>query len=284
MSREYLSPHEDFVLFRSGDMPHWIVFTLAFIVVLVVDNLCFFREHQVLSLGQASLYVLAYLALAGAFVVYVYFFKGADAAALWFSGYLLEWMLSVDNLFVFSMVFDMYACPDKLKHKPLFYGIMGAIVFRMFFFVVGEALVHTLHFMHLIFGSFLVYTGVVVVLEDDEDNNPTEHPIVVWAAKVLPLVNGYDEKGSFFVKVQKEPDGTIIFPPESDTVKLPSNANSAAPGSGGPGSSDAPSSPKGAENLKVHTYLLIAVPSEGPHDKRRRAPWCSTSSASAEKH
>ncbi len=113
---------------------------MIFVGVLIFDNLYLFRKHQVLELWQASLYALGYVGVALAFVFYVYLFKGADNAATWFSGYLLEWMLSVDNLFVFRMVFDIYATPDKLKHKPLFYGIIGAIFFRMVFFVVGEAL------------------------------------------------------------------------------------------------------------------------------------------------
>ena len=134
-------------------------------------------------------------------------------------GYILEWMLSVDNLFVFHMIFDIYGTPDQLKHKPLFYGIIGAIFFRMVFFVVGEALIHTLHYMHIVFGAFLVYTGVQVGLEDDEDNDPTEHPFIIWVSGWLPLVNGYDEEGRFFVRVTKDAKtGLIILPRESEKV------------------------------------------------------------------
>ncbi|CAD7931357.1 unnamed protein product [Amoebophrya sp. A25] len=249
--RDMLTPHPEFTLFKNSDLLHWIVFTALFFAIVLFDNLVLFKTNTVLSLGQAGLYVVGYLGIAMGFLVYIYVFKGRDAAATWFSGYLLEWMLSVDNLFVFRMVFDIYACPDKLKHKPLFYGVMGAIFFRMVFFVVGEALVHTLHFMHLVFGSFLIYTGFRVAAEDDDDDDPTEHPLVVYISRVLPLVNGYDEGGRFFVRVEKMPNGSFVLPEESETVELPLSRGSSSSSTARTTATSPPSSPK-VQNLKVY--------------------------------
>lgn len=91
-----------------------------------------------------------------------------------FASYLLEWMLSVDNLFVYKMIFDLYKCPPTLQNKPLFIGIIGVIVLRLVLFVVGEVLYHSITFVYLFLGAFLIYTGIKVVLvEDDDEDDPT---------------------------------------------------------------------------------------------------------------
>merc|ERR1719454_567123 len=110
--------------------------------------------------------------MAGAFCIYIYFHRGLNDAFSWATGYLLEWMLSVDNLFVFHLVFNLYGTPDHLKHKPLFWGIVGAIFFRMLFFVIEEYLLHSLWWMHIVLGIFLIYTGIKTATSDDEDEDP----------------------------------------------------------------------------------------------------------------
>merc|ERR1719188_2850943 len=110
---------------------------------------------------------------------------------------------------------------------------MGAIVFRMIFFVIGEALIHTLHFMHIVFGAFLVYTGIHVGIDDEEDSDPTENPIVVYLSSVLPIVNGYDERGAFFVRVRRNPEtGELMFPKESTTLTLSVRSSQLSNGAG----------------------------------------------------
>jgi len=127
----------------------------------------------------------------------------------------LEWMLSFDNLFVFHMIFSVYCCPDALKHRPLYMGIMGAVVFRLIFIFVGEYLMHTMSFMHLVFGAFLVYTGVNTVAGDDEDEDPSQQPLVLWLQRHMSFVSVYADDASFFVKVPLNEQGEVDIPAEA---------------------------------------------------------------------
>merc|ERR1719327_226443 len=110
--------------------------------------------------------------MAFAFCGYIYAQRGSASAFSWMSGYLLEWMLSFDNLFVFHMIFQTYATPDHLKHKPLFWGICGAVFFRLVFIFIGEYLMHAMWAAHLFFGAFLVYTGIHSAMVDEDDDDP----------------------------------------------------------------------------------------------------------------
>merc|ERR1719305_848986 len=107
-------------------------------------------------MGFAVVYTLFWVACACAFCGWVYWYYSPSSAFMWMSGYLLEWMLSFDNLFVFHLIFNVYGTPSHLKHKPLFWGIVGAIVFRMIFFCIEEVLMHSFNWMHILFGIFLI--------------------------------------------------------------------------------------------------------------------------------
>jgi tellurite resistance protein TerC len=193
-------------LFKEEDWVEWTVFTVAFFALLIFDNLVLHRGHETLSFVRASLYTIFFLCCAGAFNVYVYYSMGEEAAFIWATGYLLEWMLSVDNLFVFHLVFQLYACPHNQRHKPLFYGIVGAILFRMLFFIVEETLFHSFWWMHIVFGLFLIYTGFRSAWDDEEDNDPTQNGMVIWLSDHIPLVKYYDPDGKFFVDDYSPPE------------------------------------------------------------------------------
>lgn len=193
---------QDYTLFQSADIWNWVVFTIAFIVLVIFDNWCLHRGNQRISFARACAYTVFWIFLAFCFSIYVYFMRGPDDAFHWGVGYLLEWMLSVDNLFVFHLVFKLYGTPDHLKHKPLFYGIVGAVVFRMVFFCLEAALLHSLWWMHFVFGLFLIYTGIKAATTDDDDEDPRDNPCVKCMVRYIPLVNGYDNSGAFFVRVK----------------------------------------------------------------------------------
>lgn len=125
---------------------------------------------------------------------------------------MLEWMLSFDNLFVFHLVFTSYACPDHLKHRPLFFGIVGAVIMRLVFIFIGEYLMHAMGFMHLIFGGFLIWTGVQTVIADEEDEDPSQQPLVLWLQGHMKFVNVYDSKGAFFVECPVDANGEPEIP------------------------------------------------------------------------
>jgi tellurite resistance protein TerC len=191
----------EYHLFRTQDATAWITFSVVFAVLIIFDNFCLHRSNKALSLGQATVYTFFWVLCAACFCGYIYWSRGAHPAANWGSGYLLEWMLSFDNIFVFHLIFQIYSTPDDLKHKPLFWGICGAVFFRLIFLFIGEYMLHTLWFAHLLFGGFLVYTGIKSVTVDDEDDDPSKNWLVQFLSRRLPFVSYYDAKGAFFVKV-----------------------------------------------------------------------------------
>merc|ERR1719311_764482 len=106
-------------------------------------------------------------------------------------------MLSVDSLFFFHLIFQKFRCPDHLKHKPLFWGIVGAIFFRMIFFCIEEVLINRVAWMHMLFGIFLIYTGIRCAGSDIEGENPQKNPVFLWLSRKIKFVNGYDKEGHF---------------------------------------------------------------------------------------
>jgi len=204
---------DGYILFRREDLLPWVVFTAVFVLLVLFDNVILHRGHRSISFKLALVYTFFWICCAGAFCTYIYFSRGMNDAFRWATGYLLEWMLSVDNLFVFHMVFKIYGTPDHLKHKPLFWGIVGAIVFRMIFFCIGEVLMHSVAFMHILFGAFLVYTGYKAAFADDEEGDPRKNPLYIWVSQRMKVINGYDDGGAFFVKVRTDPrTGQPILP------------------------------------------------------------------------
>jgi len=134
---------------------------------------------------------------------------------------MLEWMLSVDNLFVFRTVFVYFKTPDEQKHKPLFWGIVGAIIFRMAFFVVEELLLHNFTWMHFLLGIFLVYTGLKILWVDEDEGRPDENPILEKIFKVVPFVDAYAVEPKFVAKVPYDENGVPLLAPAKDC--LPEN-------------------------------------------------------------
>lgn len=199
-------------LFRAEDATAWITFSLVFLVLIIFDNVILHRNNKALSMLAASLYTLFWVVCAFGFCGYIYWRNGHDSAFNWMSGYLLEWMLSFDNLFVFHLIFQVYATPDELKHKPLYWGICGAVFFRLLFLFIGEYLMHAMFFAHVLFGGFLIYTGVKSVTADDEDEDPSKNPMVQWLSRRMPFIGAYDAKGSFFVRVPLDENNEPIMP------------------------------------------------------------------------
>jgi len=199
-----------YTLFRGQDASAWVTFTIVFAVLIIFDNFILHRGNKALSVGVATMYTLFWVMMAGVFCGYIYWRFGHNQAFNWGSGYLLEWMLSFDNIFVFHLIFQVYGTPDDQKHKPLFWGICGAVFFRLIFLFIGEVMLHSMMFAHILFGGFLVYTGVMSVISDDDDEDPSKNWLVQFLSRRMPFVSYYDAKGSFFVKVPVERGQTLI--------------------------------------------------------------------------
>jgi len=214
-----LEKDNGYTLFRWEDWPAWVIFTSVFLTLIIFDNVILHRNPSALTLTRAAFYTMFWIAMAGCFAGWVAWWYSPASAYMWASGYMLEWMLSFDNLFVFHMIFSVYGCPDNLKHRPLYLGIMGAVVMRLAFIFIGEYLMHTMFFMHFVFGSFLVYTGIKTVTADEEDEDPSQQPLVLWLQKFMPMVSVYDSNGAFFVNCPIKENGEADIP--EDAVSVP---------------------------------------------------------------
>lgn len=210
-----------YTLFQYKDIGAWATFSAVFVALIIFDNCVLNRSNDALTLSKALWYTLFWIMTACAFCVWVYFYFGHEEAFMWMSGYMLEWMLSFDNLFVFHMIFSVYGTPEHLKHRPLYIGICGAVFFRLAFLFVGEYLMHAMFCMHLVFGGFLVYTGVQTIVSEDDDEDPSQNCIVQWLQVNLPFIDCYDKSGAFFVKVPVDSNGEAIMPAGESNLMNP---------------------------------------------------------------
>jgi tellurite resistance protein TerC len=214
-----------YTLFRVEDTKYWIIFSIVFAVLIFFDNFVLHRGNTALTPFKATVYTLFWIFMACVFCGWVWYVKGLNNAFNWMTGYLLEWMLSFDNLFVFHLIFQSYATPDFLKHKPLFWGICGAVFFRLIFLFIGEYMMHAMFLCHILFGGFLVYTGVKTGLfEDDDDEDPSKNPVVQWLSRRMPFVGAYDSQGRFFARVPVDENGQVVLP-EGVVANLESPSN-----------------------------------------------------------
>lgn len=202
-----------YTLFRVEDTKYWIVFSIVFAVLIFFDNFILHRDNKALTPFKATVYTVFWIVMACCFCGWVAYVKGSSNAFNWMTGYLLEWMLSFDNLFVFHLIFQSYCTPDFLKHKPLFWGICGAVFFRLIFLFIGEYMMHAMFLAHILFGGFLVYTGMKAALfEDDDEDDPSKNPVVQWLSRRLPFIGAYDSQGRFFVRVPVNENGDVLLP------------------------------------------------------------------------
>eukprot|EP00933_Yihiella_yeosuensis_P029819 TRINITY_DN23471_c0_g1_i1.p1 TRINITY_DN23471_c0_g1~~TRINITY_DN23471_c0_g1_i1.p1 ORF type:complete len:441 (+),score=78.14 TRINITY_DN23471_c0_g1_i1:102-1424(+) len=205
-------------LFEYKDAEAWAIFSAVFVALITFDHFVLNKANESLTLEKAVKYTLFWMMTACCFCIWVYFYFGSEEAAMWMSGYMLEWMLSFDNLFVFHLIFSVYGTPEHLKHRPLYIGICGAVIFRLIFLLIGEYLMHAAVFMHLVFGSFLVYTGVQTLVAEEEDEDPSQNAFVQWIQQNLPFIDVYDKSGAFFVEVPIDEQGEPLVKPAGESI------------------------------------------------------------------
>jgi tellurite resistance protein TerC len=247
----------DYHLFQSKDASAWLTFSIVFAVLIFFDNFVLHRNNKALSLLAASMYTLFWVLCAAGFCGWVYYTRGQSSAFAWGSGYLLEWMLSFDNIFVFHLIFQVYGTPDELKHKPLFWGICGAVFFRLIFLFIGEWMMHSMMFAHLLFGGFLIYTGIKSVTADEEDEDPSKNWIVQFLSRRMAFVPYYDSKGGFFVKVPVDSSSQPLLP--EATRSAGSSSDEAEQGYGSVDFAAVRNSNPGARTQTRATMLFLVV-------------------------
>jgi tellurite resistance protein TerC len=177
----------------------WILFNVFALVMLVLDLRVFHRPGHVVSYRESLGWTAMYVGLAVAFAILLLFWQGRQVALEFVTGYVLELSLSVDNLFVFLMVFNYFAVPDEQQHRVLFWGVMGALIMRGIFIATGVGLISRFHWVLYIFGSLLIYSGIRFLLMGDHQIDPAANPVVKALRRWIPVTNDY-HGGRFFIR------------------------------------------------------------------------------------
>jgi tellurite resistance protein TerC len=188
----------------------WIVFNAAILILLVLDLTVVSRKHTVIPFKQALLMSVFWIGLALAFAVFVHQWMGATKALEFLTGYVLEEALSVDNLFVFILLFAYFKVPPEEEKTVLFWGIIGALIMRGIFIAAGVALVQRFHWILYAFGVFLIWTGFQLMRKGDEQQDPSRNIVLRFCRRFLPLTDTYEGK-SFFVRRQGRLLATPLF-------------------------------------------------------------------------
>jgi tellurite resistance protein TerC len=177
----------------------WIIFNAGVVVILFLELFVFHKKAHVVSFKEALISSIFSFCLAGIFNCVVYFLMGEEAALNFLTGYLIEKSLSVDNLFVFLFIFSYFRTPEFLLHKALFWGIIGAIVTRAFFILVGVALVQKFHIIVYVFGLFLLFTGIKLIFKKEKKIKPEKNIFLKICRHFIPVTKDYEGE-SFFVR------------------------------------------------------------------------------------
>jgi tellurite resistance protein TerC len=182
-----------------------MVLGVSFSILLLMDFVLASFIGKNLSVKGAVGAVGVSVLSAVAFGAYIYVRFGKHAAAQWTSAYMLEWLLSFDNLFVFHQIFIAFGTPADQRHKPLMMGIIGAVFLRLVALAFAEYLIHSFWVMHFILGGFLVYTGVQTLIADDDEDSYEKGWFTQMVARNFPIVDRYDKNGAFFIRVDAAP-------------------------------------------------------------------------------
>lgn len=167
--------------------------------MLVLDLGIFHRREHTVRFREALGWSVMWIALAGAFAVLVYFWHGRSATLEFVTGYVIELSLSVDNLFVFLVIFRYFRVPNEQQHKVLFWGILGALIMRAIFILAGVGLIRRFHWIVYFFGVLLVYSGIKLLSQEDADIRPEKNPVLRIFRRLVPVTKNY-VGGKFFVR------------------------------------------------------------------------------------
>jgi tellurite resistance protein TerC len=188
----------------------WTVFGLLIIGLLILDLGVFHKRVHIVKVKEALLWSCGWITLAAIFNLVVWYFLGSQKALEFLTGYLIEESLSVDNLFVFIMIFSYFAVLPIYHHRVLFWGIMGAVIMRAIFIASGTILLNAFHWIVYVFGFFLVITGIKMLLFKEKEIHPEKNFVVRLFKKFVPVCNVYEGQ-SFFVRKEGKLCATTLF-------------------------------------------------------------------------
>jgi tellurite resistance protein TerC len=180
------------------DLLFWIAFIAFISVFLALDLGVFHKKAHVVPPKEAAAWTITWVTLAVLFGIGVLWWKGTETGIQWFTGYVIEYSLSVDNVFVFALIFGAFAVPRELQHRVLFWGVVGALVMRFALILAGAALIESYHWVIYVFGAFLVFTGIRMLMAGEHATHPEQNAIVRFARRHLRMVPDYHGQ-KFFV-------------------------------------------------------------------------------------
>lgn len=193
----------------EGTIWLWIGFNLFVLALLAIDLGVFHRKAHAVSIKEAAIWSAVWISLSLLFNLGIYFFwdvisptssyTNSEAALAFLAGYLIEKSLSVDNIFVFVVLFSFFAVPAAYQHRVLFWGIIGALIMRGSLIAVGAALLHEFHWIIYVFGAFLIYTGFRMASHKDTELIPDQNILIKIFRRIFPVTEAYEED-KFFVR------------------------------------------------------------------------------------
>lgn len=187
----------------------WIALSAAILTMLAID-LFLHRDHHTVGFREAAVWSAVWIAAGLGFGAVVWWAFGGDAAGAYYAGYLIEKALSVDNVFVFAMIFTYFAVPDRYQHKVLFWGVIGALIFRLLFIFIGVELLNTFFWTAYLFGAFLIYTAYKMALHHDQEMEPERNLLVRLVRRVVPIDSRY-HGARMFTRINGKRVATLLF-------------------------------------------------------------------------
>lgn len=178
----------------------WIGFHVFVFFMLALDLGVFHKKDHVVGVKESLIWTMVWVILAFVFAGGIYQFIGHQPAMEFVTGYVLEKTLSVDNIFVMTVIFSYFKVEPKYQHRVLFWGILGALVMRILFILGGVALLSKFHFLMYIFGAFLIYTGIKMMVSDDDEVDPEKDPVYRFCKKYLKMTDHYEGEKFFVIK------------------------------------------------------------------------------------
>jgi tellurite resistance protein TerC len=187
----------------------WIGFNVFVLLLLALDLGVFHRKAHAVSMKEALTWSIVWITLSLLFNLVIYLFwdkmvpnssyTNGEAALAFLTGYLIEKSLSVDNIFVFILIFSFFAVPDQYQHRVLFWGILGALIMRGLLILIGATLLETFHWIIYVFGAFLIFTGIRMARHQDEELKPDQNPIVKFFRRFVPVTENFEDD-KFFLR------------------------------------------------------------------------------------
>ncbi|MGB2606457.1 MAG: TerC family protein [Candidatus Sulfotelmatobacter sp.] len=189
----------------------WILFNLFALGMLALDLFVFHRRGRIVRPHEALAWTGLWIGLAAAFAGLIFFWQGHQAALEFVTGYILELSLSVDNLFIFLVIFRYFSVPEQHQRSVLFWGVLGAFLMRGLFILAGVGLIHRFHWIFYVLGALLIYSGVRLGFMREHQVDPAKNPAVMALRRWMPVTDEYQD-GHFFVRGWKGKPGLYATP------------------------------------------------------------------------